>query len=67
MTEQWWWGYLHSNGHIQVKRYFEATARLDFQDADESPFCMERTGKFLASGREDALEKAAQILGVKHD
>lgn len=67
MNEQWWWGYLHTNGHIQVKRYFDATSRLDFKDADESPFCERRTGKFMATSREDALEKAAKLLGVKND
>ncbi|WP_127846170.1 hypothetical protein [Psychroflexus aestuariivivens] len=30
-----WWGYVHENGSIQVKRYFNDA---DIQDAIESPF-----------------------------
>lgn len=48
-----WWGYLHTNGHIQVKRYFDARC---FEDADESPFVVKRTNVFKASDRDDAIE-----------
>lgn len=48
-----WWGYRHTNGNIQAKRYFD---RRDLEDADESPFVVKRTEVFLASGREEALK-----------
>lgn len=47
-----WWGYIHENNTIQVKRYFD---KRDLQDARVfSPF--------LASGREDAIEKIKEIV-----
>lgn len=48
-----WWGYRHTNGSLQAKRYWSDD---DLQDADESPFVKERTGVFLASSREEALK-----------
>lgn len=48
-----WWGYRHTNGSLQAKRYFDPR---DLEDADESPFCAKRTGVFLAGSREEALK-----------
>lgn len=48
-----WWGYRHTNGNLQAKRYWSDD---DLQDADESPFVAKRTHVFLASSREEALE-----------
>lgn len=56
-----WWAYLHTNGTIQVKRYFSPR---DFEDARESPFVRKITKAFDAEGREDALKKAQALLGL---
>ena len=47
-----WWGYLHTNGSIQAKRYFD---KRDIEDANQSPFCDIVIRPFLASDREDAI------------
>jgi hypothetical protein len=51
-TEQLWWGYFHTNGHTQVKRYFD---RRDLEDARESPFVKDYFGPFEAKDRNDVL------------
>lgn len=48
-----WWGYRHTNGGVQAKRYFD---QRDLDDARESPFCAKVTGVFLAESREEALQ-----------
>jgi len=48
-----WWGYRHTNGNLQAKRYFD---KRDLDDADESPFVAKRTQVFMASSREEALQ-----------
>lgn len=53
-----WWGYRHTNGGIQAKRYFD---QRDLDDADESPFVAKRTTPFLASGREEALKIVEEL------
>jgi hypothetical protein len=47
-----WWGYKHTSGTYQTKRYFD---RLDIQEARESPFCEMVVGPFEAENRDDAL------------
>lgn len=54
-----WWGYLHINGKIQVKRYFD---QRDIDEARESEFVTAVTWAFDAINREDALKKAEVIL-----
>ena len=54
-----WWGYRHTNGNIQVKRYFEP---LDIQEAISSPFCSLVHGPFPAEGRADAIEQVTKAL-----
>lgn len=51
---QSWWGYLHINGKVQVKRYWD---ERDLKDARESPFVKELIEPFSANDRADALEK----------
>lgn len=53
MPKNLWWGYLHTNGSIQAKRYFEP---LDIREADESPFCQRTFGPFEASDRDEAIK-----------
>ena len=38
-----WWGYIHTNGTIQVKRYFGPE---DIREAHESPFVARVYGPF---------------------
>lgn len=55
-----WWGYLHTEGTIQAKRYFEP---LDIQEANESPFCEIVVGPFEAIDRVEALFKINELIG----
>jgi len=50
----WWWGYLHSNGSLHVKRYF---SREDIDEAVESPFVWATFGPWPCEDREDAILK----------
>jgi len=54
-----WWGYLHVDGSLQVKRYF---SDLDLAEARESPFVESVYGPWVADGREDALNKLKQEI-----
>ena len=54
-----WWGYRHTNGSIQAKRYFEP---LDISEARESPFCERVSGPFEATDREDALKQLEKLV-----
>ena len=56
-----WWGYLHSNGTIQVKRYYTGYR----QDCDESDFVVTYTNPFTANTRADALEIVMEKLITK--
>lgn len=57
-----WWGYLHTNGSIQAKRYF---GPLDIEEAEESPFCSIVSKPFQASGRDDAIKQLEELFGVE--
>ena len=52
-----WWGYLHMNGSIQVKRYYDAD---DLKFALESDFVVRVCGPFDALNRFDAIEIATR-------
>jgi len=47
-----WWAYLHTNGSVQVKRYFD---ERDLSEARESDFVQEVTQPFEALDRFDAI------------
>ena len=51
-----WWAYIHTNGTIQLKRYFDDR---DLQDARESPFVKDIIQPF------DAFDRAAALAHVK--
>lgn len=53
MSELLWWGYRHTNGTLQAKRYFSPQ---DLTEACESPFVAEVCPPFAASGRDEALK-----------
>ena len=52
MNKNLWWGYLHTSGTLQAKRYFEP---LDIQEAEQSPFCEKVLGPFEAKDRDEAI------------
>ena len=52
-----WWGYKHTSGTLQAKRYFD---RRDTDEAQESPFVEQIVYPFLAANREEALEYIKQ-------
>lgn len=54
-----WWGYLHTNGTIQVKRFFDT---LDIIEAADSPFVQRTTGPFNAVDRADAVKIVTERL-----
>ena len=54
-----WWGYLHTNGSLQVKVYFGPE---DIMEAHESPFVDAVAGPWECNGREEALEKLKSAL-----
>lgn len=53
MSELQWWGYRHTSGTLQAKRYWSPQ---DIQEALESPFVAMTYGPFEANGRDEALE-----------
>lgn len=56
MDENLWYGYLHVNGTVQVKRWFPTTGHLDLEEALESPFVQKVHGPVPADNRKQALE-----------
>ena len=55
MERIWWWGYLHSNGSYQVKRWF--SDHKDYQDdCIGNPFVVKVIRPFEAPDRESALK-----------
>lgn len=57
-----WWGYQHTNGNYQAKRYWD---ERDIEDALDSPFCAIIIPPFEATGREDALEKIIEQVAQR--
>ncbi len=53
MTKLLWWGYKHTSGTYQAKRYFD---KRDIDEAIESPFVDDWTGPFEAENRDEALK-----------
>jgi len=54
-----WWGYIHSNGSIQVKRFF---GQLDIDDANESPFVDRVYGPWKCATRAEAIAKIKEMI-----
>lgn len=56
-----WWGYLHSNGEVQCKRWFGD--HKDYtEDCEGNDFVVRVVGPFEAGSRFDAVEKLTNIL-----
>ncbi len=51
-TTNKWWGYRHTSGSVQAKRFFD---QMDIDEANQSPFCKHVIGPFDAATREEAL------------
>ena len=53
MSANMWWGYLHQNGSVQVKRWFGD--RKDYtDDCDGNEFVLKVVPPFSAESREEA-------------
>lgn len=55
----YWWGYLHTNGSIQAKRFF---SQQDITEAGESPFVVKVYGPFVCDSREKAVKQLEEVL-----
>ena len=49
------WGYIHVNGQLQVKRYFD---KQDIDEAKESPF----VAKYFGPVEADNIDMATDLL-----
>ena len=65
MSENLWWGYRHTSGSVQAKRFFDDRASIE--DAYESDFVVNVVEPFPADSREQALkivsERTQQVNG----
>ena len=59
MSEILWWAYIHTNGSLQIKRYF---SQEDITEACASPFVTRLVGPFKAKDRADAEDIAKNQL-----
>lgn len=55
-----WWGYLHTNGSLQVKPYFGPE---DITEAHESPFVNTVFGPWKCGDRKEALKLLEEDIG----
>ena len=53
-----WWGYVHVNGTLHVKRYFDMG---DLREAAESDFVAFVYGTWDIDNREDAMKKLERL------
>jgi hypothetical protein len=61
MSDNQWWGYRHTSGSVQAKRFFgEQTDRASIQDAYESDFVVQVVEPFDADSRDQALSIVAE-------
>jgi hypothetical protein len=58
-----WYGYLHVNGSIHLKRYRPELQRGDIDEAVESDFVSVVKGPFKAENREEAMKILRRELG----
>jgi len=64
MSEIMWWGYLHSNGSIQVKRW-GGDVRDYTEDCEGNDFVLEVVRPFSANNFEEASKIIKDRLGFK--
>ena len=63
MADFKWWGYLHQNNSIQVKRFFD---QRDLDEARQSPFVKSVWLPFHARNREEALNVIQEHINCKN-
>lgn len=56
-----WWGYKHTNGTINVKRFWDYQ---DIDEARESDFVVRVSAVFNARSREEALSICCRVLNL---
>lgn len=61
MNERMWWGYLHANDSIQVKRWYGDHADYT-KDCDGNDFVQRVVPPFAALTREEALRIITERL-----
>ncbi len=59
-----WWGYLHENGTIQVKRWFGDNADYT-KDCQNNSFVKIVISPFVAESREKAIQIVIEKLGLE--
>jgi hypothetical protein len=66
MAENKWWGYIHVDGSVHAKRYYEP---LDIEEAERSPFCKKIYGPFEVELRSQAIEMVKDLyrLDILHN
>lgn len=63
LNDNMWWGYLHSNGTIQCKRWFGD--HKDYtDDCIGNDFVVNVIPPFKTNNREDAMNYLKQKLGI---
>ena len=58
MTDNMWWGYRHTSGTVQAKRFFDDRAPIE--DARQSTFVTQVVEPFQADSRDEALQIVRQ-------
>ena len=61
LSEKWWWGYLHSDGSIQVKRWFGDDNDYT-TDCEGNDFVVKIIYPFKSASREEAFETLTKAL-----
>ena len=56
-----WWGYIHQNGSVQVKRWWGD--QRDIEEAKESDFVETTYGPFMAANRQAAIDRVKELHG----
>lgn len=66
MADIWWWGYLHSNKTIQLKRWFGD--HEDYRgDCENNPFVIKIVRPFKAETREEAIKILKEGIYGTHE
>jgi len=56
-----WWGYLHNEGSLHVKRFFD---RRDLTEAWDSPFVAAVYGPWPVDNRDGAIKKLEEAINA---
>lgn len=62
-SEVMWWGYLHQNGTVQVKRWL-GDHRDYTEDCENNPFVVRVVRPFAAETKEEATEYITNMLDI---